>query len=415
MGKFDHFNLIAPIYDRVISHINLDQLIHLLEIPPQARLLDVGGGTGRVSSLLLQEIDQIVVTDLSLGMLRQAQIKGALLPTNAPAEQLPFPNESFDRILMVDAFHHVCDQKGTVGELMRVLTPGGRIVIEEPNINTFSVKLIALAEKLKETKNEAINELIKLGISKSTINKSWDHANDDFFLRYSVEEIVWHTIAIASSNESEFPLVLLRPQTQRGSAEIFLYTKNEDHIFSLSTAILDQLGLTILDARIVTTTDQYVLNSFQVLEQSGDPITDLYREIHICSTLRKYLIQRKFIAQRNLHRLSRQARHFPIPTRISFHEDPQNKYTILELITTDRAGLLSQIGKAFRQQNIQLYSAKITTIGSRAEDMFYILDYQNKLIKDPEKRRLIHDEILANLNVTGNAQEIKVNKSTNRP
>ena len=274
---------------------------------------------------------------------------------------------------------------------------------------------IALAEKLKETKNEAINELIKLGISKSTINKSWDHANDDFFLRYSVEEIVWHTIAIASSNESEFPLVLLRPQTQRGSAEIFLYTKNEDHIFSLSTAILDQLGLTILDARIVTTTDQYVLNSFQVLEQSGDPITDLYREIHICSTLRKYLIQRKFIAQRNLHRLSRQARHFPIPTRISFHEDPQNKYTILELITTDRAGLLSQIGKAFRQQNIQLYSAKITTIGSRAEDMFYILDYQNKLIKDPEKRRLIHDEILANLNVTGNAQEIKVNKSTNRP
>ena len=261
---------------------------------------------------------------------------------------------------------------------------------------------IALADKLNETKNEATNELIKLGFCKATIKKAWSHANDDFFLRYSAEEIVWHTIAIASSNESEFPLVLLRPQTQRGSAEIFLYTKNEDYIFSLSTAILDQLGLTILDARIVTTTDHYVLNSFQVLEQSGDAITDLYREIHICSTLRKYLIKKEFKEQTNIRRQSRQARHFPIPTRISFQNDPQNKYTILELITTDRAGLLSQIGKAFRQQNIQLFSAKITTIGSRAEDMFYILDAQNNLFNDPEKRQLLQDEILAILNVTEN-------------
>lgn len=259
---------------------------------------------------------------------------------------------------------------------------------------------IAVIDKLNETRYEAINELTKLGISKPTIKKAWDHANDDFFLRYSAEEIVWHTIAIASSDEDELPLVLLRPQTQRGSAEIFLYTKNEDFIFSLSTAILDQLGLTILDARIVTTTDQYVLNSFQVLEQSGDPITDLFREMHICNTLRKYLVQRKFNKQRNLHRQSRQAKHFPIPTQISFHNDPQNKFTILELITTDRSGLLSQIGKAFRKQNVQLHSAKITTIGSRVEDMFYILDSKNRLIDDPEKRQSLHDEILQILDKT---------------
>jgi demethylmenaquinone methyltransferase/2-methoxy-6-polyprenyl-1,4-benzoquinol methylase len=49
---------------------------------------------------------------------------------------------------MVDALHHVINQVNTANELWRLLKPGGWIVIEEPNIDTFSVKLIALAEKM---------------------------------------------------------------------------------------------------------------------------------------------------------------------------------------------------------------------------------------------------------------------------
>ncbi len=189
-------------------------------------------------------------------------------------------------------------------------------------------------------------------------------------------------------------MVLLRPQTQRGSAEVFIYTKNEEAIFSISTATLDQLGLTILDARIMTTLDNYVLNSFQVLEQSGEPINEPFREVHICTTLRHNLLHREVKKHKNIHRQSRQAKHFPIPTTIRFHADPLNRYTIIELITTDRAGLLSKIGRAFIQQNIHLYSAKITTIGSRAEDMFYITDQQLQPITDTTKQEQIRREIL---------------------
>ena len=209
---------------------------------------------------------------------------------------------------------------------------------------------VALADRLLENKKEAKDELIKLGISEPVILRSWQHASDDYFLRYSADEIAWHTIAIASSSEDELPLVLLRPQTQRGSAEVFVYTKNEEAIFSLSTATLDQLGLTILDARIMTTTDDYVLNSFLVLEQSGEPINELFREVHICTVLRNNLLHREVKKHKNIHRQSRQAKHFPIPTSIQFHADPLNRHTIIELITTDHAGLLSKIGRAFVQQ-----------------------------------------------------------------
>jgi len=189
--------------------------------------------------------------------------------------------------------------------------------------------------------------------------------------------------------------VLLRPQTQRGSAEVFVYTQNADYLFSICTATLDQLGLTILDARIITARNEFVLNSFQVLEQSGNPIKDFFRELRICSTLKKNLLEGQVKKQRNINRVSRQAKHFPIATEIHFHDDPMHKQTILELITTDRAGLLSKIGKAFRKHQIILHNAKITTIGSRVEDMFYISDISSNAINDIQRQDKLRHSILA--------------------
>jgi [protein-PII] uridylyltransferase len=253
---------------------------------------------------------------------------------------------------------------------------------------------IARSERLYENKQEAKEELMGLGISESTINKTWNQINDDYFLRYSADETAWHTIAIASTTtKEELPLVILRPQNQRGSVEIFVYTKNENNIFSISADTLDNLGLTILDARIVTvslsTTEQYVLNSFQVLEQSGEPINDLEREMHICRTLRNNLSNKTVKEQPNILRQSRQAKHFPISNKIRFHKDPLSRYTIVEIITTDHAGLLASIGRAFIDLEVQLHDAKITTIGSRVEDMFSITDQQFRPIND--------EKILANI------------------
>lgn len=258
---------------------------------------------------------------------------------------------------------------------------------------------IARSERLYENKQEAKEELLCLGISESTIQKTWNQFTDDYFLRYTAEEIAWHTIAIASTSIDELPLVILRPQNQRGSVEIFVYSKNIDNIFSLSADTLDYLGLTILDARIITISltksEQYILNSFQVLEQSGEAIEELEREIKICKTLRENLQSLSVKGQLNIHRQSRQARHFPITTVINFHKDPLSRYTMIELITTDHAGLLASIGKAFTDLKIQLHDAKISTIGSRAEDMFYITDKNLRPIIDENKLDEIREYLIS--------------------
>ncbi len=265
---------------------------------------------------------------------------------------------------------------------------------------------IARSEQLYENKQEAKDELIGLGISEATINKTWQRISDDYFLRYSSDEIAWHTIAIASTPESELPLVLLRPQNQRGSVEIFVYAKNTNNIFSLTANTLDQLSLTILDARIITIslieTEQYVLNSFQVLEQSGDAIKDLDRELRICQTLQKNLLNPETTGQLNIHRESRQAKHFPIASKIYFHKDPLGRYTIIELITTDHAGLLATIGLMFNDLEIQLHDAKIATIGSRVEDMFYVTNMQLHPITDENILKTIREKMLLILKNAGN-------------
>jgi len=123
-------------------------MIELLRPPFVGPLLDAGGGTGRVSQALKGIANQIIVADLSSGMLRQARSDHNLETVLSHTEKLPFPDRTFARVIMVDALHHVCSHEQTASEMWRVLEPGGRIIIEEPDVRQFSVKIVALFEKL---------------------------------------------------------------------------------------------------------------------------------------------------------------------------------------------------------------------------------------------------------------------------
>jgi len=145
-NRHGHFNLIAPFYDKVFGSMRHELLLQHLIVQPGDLLLDIGGGTGRVSQRLDTIGARIIVIDPSPVMLKGAQKKG-LTGVRALAEQLPFASNSIARILIVDAFHHFARQKLAARELMRVLQPGGRLVIEEPDLRTTGTKIIAILEK----------------------------------------------------------------------------------------------------------------------------------------------------------------------------------------------------------------------------------------------------------------------------
>lgn len=143
----DHFRLVAPHYDRIFAFHSAARLKELLCPCDGLWILDAGGGTGRVASTLQELTWRLVVLDESAGMLREARGKGLIAVLGA-AEALPFRAHAFPRALMVDAFHHLRDQERSAADLVRVLAPGGRLVVLEPDIRDWRVKLTALGEKL---------------------------------------------------------------------------------------------------------------------------------------------------------------------------------------------------------------------------------------------------------------------------
>lgn len=245
---------------------------------------------------------------------------------------------------------------------------------------------------IAETK-AAVKRLLKTkAIDIKRLNELFATVTPVYFWRYSAEEIAWHTEAIFKTQPSSLPLVVVRRHPRRGVTEVFLHTKVEKHLFALSTSVLDQIGLTILDARIVSTSCGYTLDSYLVLENSGQPIQSSARNLEICELFKshhQHPVQPPLTVSR---RLSRQIKHFPITTQVNFTLDEKNQRTMMELITCDRPGLLSMVGQAFMKCVINIQNAKITTIGSRVEDIFFITNKQG-LPLAPEQYPYIKDVI----------------------
>jgi ubiquinone/menaquinone biosynthesis C-methylase UbiE len=148
MTHFNHFDFLAPYYDRFVKPSDPARFCALCGLPVSGRLLDAGGGTGRKTYSLIGMVTEIVIADSSMGMLSQASKKGGIKTICAESERLPFDDESFERVIMVDTLHHVDNYRSTANELWRVVKPGGRIVIEEPDIRRMPVKIMAIIEKL---------------------------------------------------------------------------------------------------------------------------------------------------------------------------------------------------------------------------------------------------------------------------
>jgi ubiquinone/menaquinone biosynthesis C-methylase UbiE len=144
----DPFARLAPLYGRLSRRGDASALLSILQPTPDQWVLDVGGGTGRVARRLADAALGVIVIDISAAMLRQGKPEPGVYRARAAAEALPFADSSFSRIVVVDALHHFGSRPAATRELWRVLAPGGRLVIEEPDIRHRVVRAIAFGEWL---------------------------------------------------------------------------------------------------------------------------------------------------------------------------------------------------------------------------------------------------------------------------
>lgn len=250
---------------------------------------------------------------------------------------------------------------------------------------------------IDDTQNVAIDKLEAHGFDEKEIRELWTDIGEDYFLREKVEDVIWHTEAIAQHVNKRVPLILLKESGEvafEGATQIFVYTLQKDSLFALLAAALEQLDLTIHDARIYSSGNQFTLDTFFVLEANGEPIGDNSERIEqIKSLLSEQIQSTEEYLDIISRRTPRQMRLFSIPTTTIMSTDPARGHSVLEVMTPDRPGLLARIGKIFLDFNIELQNAKITTLGERVEDVFFITNKDQNPIDDPDICQAIQEAI----------------------
>ncbi len=226
-------------------------------------------------------------------------------------------------------------------------------------------------ELIRETQANARERLSDL--SAAQIAGVWSQWTEAYFLRYTPEEIAWHTgLLLGRDPNDKKPLVAVRQLSERGGTAVLTYTPQRLHSFARTTAVLDQMGLNVVDARVILSANGFSLETYVVLEDSGAVICDPGRVGEIERGLGRNLQQPEDSPLTVTRRAPRQVRMFSTPTQVNFSLDTRNHRTILELIAADRPGLLSEVGKVFKAERVAINGAKIMTVGERAEDVFYI-------------------------------------------
>lgn len=252
-------------------------------------------------------------------------------------------------------------------------------------------------EHIQRIQGDARALLITHEIDDQSIDKQWLLFNKRYFLRHSAEQICWQTRSLLLHNDADGVLIDFRHDAERGGTEVFIYTKNKDGIFTVIADQFDRLNLTIVDASTSTLKNDYVIETFVVLEDSGKDIEGSHRLQDIKNSLLKRLSAEDYSFTQVSRDKPRQFKHFNINTRITLTNEASQQYTIVEIITADRPGLLSHIGRVFLQLSVRLHNAKIATFGSQAEDVFYITDSENKPLTDQSTLDKLHASLMQSL------------------
>lgn len=235
-----------------------------------------------------------------------------------------------------------------------------------------------------------------LGGGNPRVTRLWNTLGDDYFLQYSADQVAWHTRLLLGVSGP--PAVFLRPNPNGAGTAIAAYASRRTFAFARITAGLAQLGLTIVAARCVPVGRDETLDTYVVLEADGSPIEDSHHLQRAQDLLLEALTQERATERRSVRPTPRQVRLFATPTRVECSTDDEACHTVLELYAGDRPGLLAAVARAFRRCGVYLRTARVMTIGERAEDVFHITGAEGRPLDETQRETLtaaVKEEIAA--------------------
>ncbi len=247
-----------------------------------------------------------------------------------------------------------------------------------------------VADQLGEIRRAAADALNLYALPPDSYQLLWAQLDDSYFLDHAPQEIAWHTRLLAFKVNAAAPIVKARLSRAGEGLQVMVYCPDQRGLFARICNFFARMNYTIAEAKIHTTQHGYALDSFQIMEAARGETA--YRDImtYIEFELAQQIAQAKPIVLAASGRVSRQLKHFPISTEVEIKPDNKGMY-VLSLVAGDRPGLLARIALVLDRHNIRLHRAKISTLGSRAEDVFWV---SGAALAQPEQMEALRNALL---------------------
>ena len=186
----------------------------------------------------------------------------------------------------------------------------------------------------------------------------------------------------------------IHPDEDRAATRVCFALQDHPGIFSRITGALALSGANVVDARTFTTKDGYATAAFWIQDADGAPYEDT-RIPRLRETIRKILMGEVVArdAMRPKDKLKKREKAFRVPTHITFDNDGSEIFTIIEVDTRDRPGLLYDLARTLANLNIYIASAVIATYGEQVVDTFYVKDMFGLKLHSRVKRDLIEKKL----------------------
>ena len=225
----------------------------------------------------------------------------------------------------------------------------------------------------------------------------WDTFDVGYFMRHDAADIAWHTRQLSrqftlakSKGESMEVTVRARLSPVGEGLQVMVYSPDQADLFARICGYFDQTGFNILDAKVHTATNGYALDTFQVVTHFTK---EHYRDlINLVETgLTQTIVLSKPLPTPSKGRMSRRVKSFPITPRVSLQPDERGQKWLLSISASDRVGLLYNVASVLAHHKVNLFLAKISTLGERVEDTF-LLD--GAALQQNKKQLEIETELL---------------------
>jgi [protein-PII] uridylyltransferase len=268
-------------------------------------------------------------------------------------------------------------------------------------LRTLTGEPIARDAALAEKQAEAARLLRLYALSDGVKDKLWASLDTAYFLRHDAQEIAWQTRNLHYRVDTDKPVVKARLAPFGEGLQVMIYTRDREALFARICGYFERAGFNIAEAKVHTTRNGYALDTFIVMGQGRD--AHYQNRIAMIETELPAELQAEGpLGPPRGGRLSRRVRHFPISPAVDIRPDERGAYHSLSIVASDRPGLLYGVARILARYHINLQTARINTLGDRAEDVFLV---SGETLANSKKVLQLEQELLEALSLPETAPQ----------